>query len=798
MKIKKKIEKTPLVTVCCITYNHAKFIEDALKGFLIQKTFFPYEIIIHDDASTDGTARILKSYARTYSNKIKLILQEKNRWKKKMYSGECYGYEPFVHDIFPMAKGRYLALCEGDDYWADPFKLQRQFDYMESHPECAMSYHDCVFMEDGGKIRSVGNPTTYFKGIDLVHVPVGILTASKMIKNIYNKDTKADFEKFSGDYFFTAYMGTKGDCGYVKGIAPSVYRVHSGGVWSGRTDRQKLIMVKNVNDRLYDLFLEKGNPDYIKIREGYVMKGQIFGIVIATYKRRDGSTPSLLRRALDSVFKQTYKDFVVYVIGDKYEGNQEFIDILSNYPKDKLYYENLPNALERDKYFETNKEALWCSGGVNATNYGINMAMKDGLYYICMLDHDDYWRPDHLDKLNSVILNTKADWVCSLSTYPDSVPLPAVASKQSYLEYLPVFAGLVKSSACVNFRKIPLRFRDVFAETGEFAPSDADLWSRCAEYIKSKGLKSYLSNRETCVHDLEGFSKEDLKITLVTPTGDRPETFTLTRRWMAAQKERYHQWIVVDDGVTPLPDNLREGIDYIRREPKEGEYHTINENLREALPHITGDVVLIIEDDDWYGPGYISFMRKTLANVNLAGEGFARYYLLSDRKYCRGENHSHASLSQTGFVRKLLPVFEKCLDGDPYIDIRFWKAVENKKYLLNDLEDKMKLQCSMKGLQGRKGIGQGHNVTDWSVVQRYSDDPYLTQLRHWIGEEAVLAYLGVAGNGNNGKTMVIRITETLKTSNGRMLPVGTIFREPFPSSILRRAERKKGAQFVFI
>lgn len=790
--------KTPLVSTCCITYNHEKYIEDALKGFLIQKTRFPYEIIVNDDASTDKTVKIIKKYAKTYPNKIKIILQKTNKWKDKALTNEFYGYEPFVHEILPIAKGKYLALCEGDDYWADPFKLQKQFDYMEQHPECSMCYHDAVFMWEDGRVGPVGNPTKKFTGLELINTPVGILTSTKMMRNYYRKETKRDYENFCGDCLLTAYMGTRGECGYVKGIRPSIYRIHAEGVWSGKSQRQKLIVIKNLNDRLYNLFLEKGKPEYFKIREKYIMKGQIFGIVIATYQRRDGKTPIYLKKALDSIFKQTYKEFFVYVIGDHYEDKQEFTDIIKQYASDKIYYENLSVAAERDKYFETNKEALWCSGGVNATNYGIDLALKDGLKYICMLDHDDYWHSDHLQGLNNMIESTKADWACSLSHYPESVPLPAVNSKEKYLPYLPAFAGLVKSSVCVNFKTVPLKFRDVFAETGVAEPSDADLWRRSAEYIKAKKLKSYLHNKITCVHDAEGFLKEDLRVTLVTPTGDRPEAFALTRKWIAAQKEKYFQWIVVDDGKVPLPDNLKEGLTYVRREPKPEDIDTINVNLRKAIPLIKGDIILIIEDDDWYSPNYITFMRKTLVNVELVGEVYARYYLLPARKYCRGENNAHSSLSQTGFVKKLIPTFVKCLDGDPYIDIRFWKVVPDRKYLIDDKADKLKLQCSMKGLKGRKGIGQGHDKEDWSVIQRYSDDPYLIQLRAWVGEDAAKIYVEHNGQEFSVKTKAIRITETLKTSNGRILPVGTIFREPFPTSMAKRAERNKGAQFVFI
>ena len=108
----------PVVTICCSTYNHAAFIKEALDGFVMQETPFPFEIIISDDASTDGTTAILQDYASKHSN-IKLVIHKTNQWKEGMLNGTFYGFEPFIQNILPIAKGKYLAFCEGDDYWTD-------------------------------------------------------------------------------------------------------------------------------------------------------------------------------------------------------------------------------------------------------------------------------------------------------------------------------------------------------------------------------------------------------------------------------------------------------------------------------------------------------------------------------------------------------------------------------------------------------------------------------------------------------------------------------------------------------
>lgn len=124
---------TKLVSICCITYNHAPYIRQCLEGFLMQKTTFPFEIIINDDCSTDGTTEIIKEYANKYPDLFVPIFHEENQYQK----GVRGIYAKFV---YPKVRGKYIALCEGDDYWIDPLKLQKQVDFLESHPDYGLVY----------------------------------------------------------------------------------------------------------------------------------------------------------------------------------------------------------------------------------------------------------------------------------------------------------------------------------------------------------------------------------------------------------------------------------------------------------------------------------------------------------------------------------------------------------------------------------------------------------------------------------------------------------------------------------
>jgi glycosyltransferase involved in cell wall biosynthesis len=138
--------ENPKVSICCITYNHANYIRDALEGFLMQKTSFPIEIIIHDDASTDGTADIIRQYHAQHPDLIKPILQEKNQYSQ----GKKASLTTFKH-----ARGKYIALCEGDDYWTDPLKLQQQLDAMNLHDAILVCHSTWVLYYGDNKIKRV-------------------------------------------------------------------------------------------------------------------------------------------------------------------------------------------------------------------------------------------------------------------------------------------------------------------------------------------------------------------------------------------------------------------------------------------------------------------------------------------------------------------------------------------------------------------------------------------------------------------------------------------------------------------
>jgi glycosyltransferase involved in cell wall biosynthesis len=230
-------------------------------------------------------------------------------------------------------------------------------------------------------------------------------------------------------------------------------------------------------------------------------------IVLTTYYRKDGSTSKYLIRALDSVFNQTHRDFKIYLIGDRYENEDEINEIVSKYDSNKLFFKNLDVAKERDFY--TDKWVIWSYGGVNAANTGINISLSEGNNYICHLDHDDYWEPNHLEIINKCIEEINSDWICTKSKYVNNRVLPTNNPNTLFSDFLPTPKGLIHSSVCMNFKTIPLKYRDLFSETGKIGlPADAELWDRCGKYIITNNLKSTLINEITCYHIEEGFERQ--------------------------------------------------------------------------------------------------------------------------------------------------------------------------------------------------------------------------------------------------------------------------------------------------
>lgn len=245
-----------------------------------------------------------------------------------------------------------------------------------------------------------------------------------------------------------------------------------------------------------------------------------YAIIIPTYFRPDGKTKNYLERCLNTVHSQTHKDYHVFLIGDNYTNNTEFEKLSKTIiDKNKITAINLPIAVERERYQYGTRE-LWCTGGINASNIGIDLALRCGFNYCCHLDHDDTWYADHLLTIDKTIQAVKdAVVVYTMSEYrsPDKViPLfykdgkPYIIADNKVIKSIPTPTNVIRSSVCIDFSRIHLRYRDVRFKSNNTKPAlegDIDLWNRLKDYLNTNNLNSYLAKRVTVSHLEEGYAK---------------------------------------------------------------------------------------------------------------------------------------------------------------------------------------------------------------------------------------------------------------------------------------------------
>lgn len=224
------IENLPLVSISCLTYNHEKFIGQAIESFIQQKTNFPFEVLLHDDASTDNTAAIIREYELKYPEIIKPIYQKENQYSKSISMSVTFQ--------FPRAKGKYITICEGDDFWLDPYKLQKQVDLLESMVDkniVAVVTNVVTCDMDGNIIENeklVTPPVNkegsynlhdFFKNDFHYYTPT-VMFRSSLIENITSKMHR-QFNDFFGDWLLWIFLHLEGDF-YFLNQSTAAYRIN--------------------------------------------------------------------------------------------------------------------------------------------------------------------------------------------------------------------------------------------------------------------------------------------------------------------------------------------------------------------------------------------------------------------------------------------------------------------------------------------------------------------------------------------------------------------------------------------
>ena len=231
----------PRLSVVCITYNAAPYIRAALDGFLMQKTNFPFEVLIHDDASTDGTADIIREYESRHPDIIRAVLQSENQFSKGVSVSTTF--------LCPLIRGEYVAVCEGDDYWTDPLKLQKQVDWLDAHPESSICFHPVVVhFEDGSREDSLyPAPKDCPQGFTFE----GLLRHNYMQTNsvvfrwkLKGRENEVPLNIVPRDWFTNLLHAEKGPIGFIP-EAMGVYRRHAGGVWWSAPDAPDTFYLRN-------------------------------------------------------------------------------------------------------------------------------------------------------------------------------------------------------------------------------------------------------------------------------------------------------------------------------------------------------------------------------------------------------------------------------------------------------------------------------------------------------------------------------------------------------------------------
>ncbi|MBR4126231.1 MAG: glycosyltransferase [Alphaproteobacteria bacterium] len=225
------------LSVICTTYNHERFIRDCLEGFVMQKTDFPFEILINDDASTDKTADIIREYEAKYPNLFRCVYQTENQWGKKSV---------WTDILFPMVRGEYVALCEGDDYWTDPLKLQKQVDFLDAHSDFSVCFHPVtVHWDDNSKPDSVfPNDKEHFYKTELTLNDLldhnFIQTNSVVYRWRFHKDPLDLIPNgiLPGDWFLHLLHAQVGKIAFLPDVM-AVYRRNQIGLWYGAGESPK-------------------------------------------------------------------------------------------------------------------------------------------------------------------------------------------------------------------------------------------------------------------------------------------------------------------------------------------------------------------------------------------------------------------------------------------------------------------------------------------------------------------------------------------------------------------------------
>ncbi|MCJ1883331.1 glycosyltransferase [Pseudomonas sp. LA21] len=220
----------PLLSIVCLAYNQVDYIGRTLDSFLEQITDFRFEVLVNDDASTDGTTEVIADYAARYPHIIKPIFHKENQYSKGVSQGIL---------VFRKARGRYIAYCEGDDFWTDPHKLQIQVDFLERNADYVITYHDAYVFDESGVVKSpqlTGRNRRDASRRELQQARA-ISTLTACFRNVLGEMPEELRSIRMGDLCWWSLLGAYGKGKFLGQIGPAAYRQHEGGIFSMQAEQ---------------------------------------------------------------------------------------------------------------------------------------------------------------------------------------------------------------------------------------------------------------------------------------------------------------------------------------------------------------------------------------------------------------------------------------------------------------------------------------------------------------------------------------------------------------------------------
>ncbi len=260
----------PKVSVVCTVYKHEAYLRRCFDGFVMQKTSFPVEVLVNDDCTPDGSAAIMREYEAKYPHLFHCIYQTENQYSK--------GIKPWWEVLFPMARGEYIAICEGDDYWIDPYKLQKQVDFMDAHPGFSACFHNArVLRKRGVTLFNALAENHYPSTEDIIKRRWFIATPTLFFRNVLTDFPDWRGEIVNEDFLLELLLARTGRFYYMDDVM-SVYRQDGMGM-SAVLNKDQVRMVERLIDLLvrvkplygeaYAHSFDEAIDEYRKMRDVY-------------------------------------------------------------------------------------------------------------------------------------------------------------------------------------------------------------------------------------------------------------------------------------------------------------------------------------------------------------------------------------------------------------------------------------------------------------------------------------------------------------------------------------------------